>query len=79
MQAALVQNLDSLVGVNAYAERVLKRQAGRVISNCKVMARRLTGFDYARVVSQLRPRIASMYDFLQNAYKGFYCTLADPA
>lgn len=67
----------SLEGVSDFATRLIGRVGNGTITNCKVMARRLSGAGIKEVSGKIRFSIGEMYKFLQESHKGLYCLLCD--
>lgn len=49
----------------------------RKVSNCKVLARRITSFNIEDVSARLKDALETMHDFFENSYKGFYCAMCN--
>lgn len=67
----------SLEGVSDFATRLVGRIGNGTITNCKIMARRLSGTGIKEVSGKIRFSIGEMYKFLQESHKGLYCLLCD--
>jgi hypothetical protein len=63
--------------VHELAEALLRKYRHKRISNCKILAKRIVGFQVKKVFERLRVAIAEMHKFFLTSYKGVYCAACD--
>ena len=69
--------LEELVRVQDLARKVQSNLSDRLISNCKVLARRITHFNIREVTPKLKEITKNFHKFIETTYSGFYCAICD--
>ena len=69
--------LEEAVRVQDLARKVQSNMSDRLLSNCKVLARRITHFDIREVTPKLKEIIKNFHKFIETTYSGFYCSLCN--
>jgi hypothetical protein len=77
MQEKYMHFLNLLNKVEGLIKKVLSRLERRKISNCKVLGKRILHYEITALMPQIKKNIKKMRDFLEESYKGVYCSVCD--
>jgi hypothetical protein len=77
VQERYIKFLVLLTNVEVLIKNILKKLEMRKISNCKVLGKRILHFEITALVPQIKKNIKKMRNFLEQSYKGVYCSICD--
>ena len=60
-----------------FSEKLMKVLETKAVSNCKILARRISQIQVQIVGPQIETAFRHLHDFFEMSYKGFYCSLCD--
>lgn len=69
--------IDQFIKIKGVAQRILKRLEKKNVSNCKILARRINQIQINDIGPKILEELKNFHEFLENTYKGLYCTLCD--
>ena len=69
--------LKQLKIVHGLAKKVEEKLVAKKISNCKFLANRIKSFRAPIIGKKLQKHMVKMRKFMNDAYRGFYCSLCD--
>jgi len=69
--------IDAATKIQDSANSILNKMKKERISNCKIYAKRIVHFEFKDIALRLKGALASMHQFFETSYSGFYCSLCD--
>ncbi len=75
--AVYTELLEESVRVQDLAYKMQRNLSDRLLSNCKVLSRRITHFKIREVVPKLKEITKNFHKFIDTTYSGFYCTICN--
>ena len=69
--------LDQATKVHVLAKKTAAKLRHKRVSNCKILARRISHFEIPLIAPKLLEALTNMQDYFFKVYKGFYCTVCD--
>lgn len=69
--------LEELIDVKNFATQMKQKLKTRKVSNCKLMANRITSFKIIEVMPLVKNNLRKMEEFFVQTYRGFYSALCN--